>query len=40
MEESGFSQEAVCQNVKIESIYTIDWKMLTAKNVLDNRISN
>lgn len=40
MEGSGFSQEAVCQNVKIEAIYTIGWKMLTVKNMLDNRISD
>lgn len=40
MEASGFSQEAVRQNVKIEAIYTIGWKMVTAKNMLDNRISD
>lgn len=37
---SGFSQEAVCQNIKIEAIYTIGWKTLTAKDTLDNRISD
>lgn len=40
LEEWSFSWEAVCQNVKIQSIYTIDWEVLTANTILEDRISD
>lgn len=40
LEEQGFSWEAIYRHIKIDSVYTIHWKLLTAKAMLEDRISD
>lgn len=40
LEEWGSSWEAIYRHIKIDSVYTIHWKLLTAKAMLEDRISD